>query len=182
MIELTSISVAQYLELEDKTEYDFAMKFAFVFKEPVDEYGIGDMMEQPFGYVKDFQYEIEQGLSFAKLIDLVTETKKIKNIGKEPLDKLMRFANYLITSIEQIVEVENESLAYEPDPDEIEAGMDKFNGLGVYLQIRSLTNGDITKFDQVRKLPYSLCFTEMYTAKQMSDYQKDLMKIKQRHN
>jgi len=91
----------------------------------------------------------------------------------------MRFANYLITSIEQIVEVENESLAYEPDPDEVEAGMDKFNGLGVYLQIRSLTNGDIAKFDQVRKLPYSLCFTEMYTAKQMSDYQKDLMRIKQ---
>jgi hypothetical protein len=179
LIELNPISVSQYLELEDKSEFDFAMKFAFVFTEPIDEYKIGDIMEQPFGWVKDFQYEIEQGLSFAKLIDLVSETGKIKDIGKEPLDKFMRFANYLITSIQQIVEVENESLAYEPDPDEVEAGMDKFNGLGVYLQIRSLTGGDVTKFDQVRQLPYSLCFTEMYTAKQMSDYQKDLTRIKQ---
>lgn len=182
MIELANITVNQYLELEDKSEYDFAMKFAFIFKEPIDEYKIGDIMEQPFGFVKDFQYEIEQGLSFAKLIDLVVETKKIKNLGKQPLDKFMRFANYLITSIEQIVEVENESLAYEPDPDEVEAGMDKFNGLGVYLQMRSIaTTFNITP-QQVRTWTYSEAFTEMYTAKQMSDYQKDLMKIKQRHN
>lgn len=180
MIELSPITVNEYLVLEDKSEYDFAMKFAFIFKEPIDEYGIGDMMEQSFGFIKDFQYEIEQGFSFNKLINLIAETKKIDDIGNQPLDKFMRFANYLITSIEQIVDVENESLAHDPEPEEIEAGMDRFNGLGVYLQIRSLTNGDVTKFDQVRKLPYSLCFTEMYTAKQMSDYQKDLMKIKQR--
>jgi len=107
MIALNSISVAQYLELDDKSEYDFAMKFAFRFKEPIDEYKIGDVMEQPFGWVKDFQYELEQELTFAKLIDFVIETGKIKNIGKEPLDKFMRFSNYLITSIQQIIEVEN---------------------------------------------------------------------------
>jgi len=58
--------------------------------------------------------------------------------------------------------------------------MERFNGLGVYLQIRSLTNGDVTKFEQVRKLPYSLCFTEMFTAKQQSEYQKELIRIKNR--
>jgi hypothetical protein len=182
MIELTSISVSQYLELEDKSEYAFAMKFAFRFREPVDEYGIGDIMERTFGWVKDFQYEIEQGLTFAKQIDLISELKIIKAIGKEPLDKFMRFSSYLISEVQKIVEIESEKLAYEPSPEEVEAGMDRFDGLGVYLQIRSLTAGDVLKFEQVRALPYSLCFTELYTAKQQSDYQRELNRIKNRQS
>lgn len=182
MIELEQITVCQYLELEDKSEYHFAMKFAIQFTEPIDEFKIGDCMELPFGIVKDFQFDLEQGITFDKGLDYLSKITKrtIKQLTSEPVDKFFRGFNYLKKSIQDIIDVEAESLAHEPTEEEIEAGMDKFEGLGVYMQIRSLCNGDITKYVQIRALPYSLCFTEMYTAKQTAEYQKALSKIYQR--
>lgn len=179
MIKLDRISLKQYCELEDRSEYDFAMQYAFCFTEPVDEYGVGDLTEQSFGFIKDFQYSIEQGLSFDELIKTISDLSKVKDIGSEPIDKFIRFSNYLKESIRQIIEVENQLLSHEPDADEEAAGMDRFDRLGIYLQIRSLTGGDITKHEKVKSLPYSLCLTEMYTAKQMNDYERELIRIKQ---
>lgn len=198
MITLKTITIRQYVELEDKSEYDFAMKYAFRFTEPKDEYGIGDIMELPFGFIKDFQYELEQGLKIEWLFDTVTDLiyktrpkgfKKLSwyikkklgfnFIGAEPLDKFMRFVNYLKESMKELIEAENIALAYEPTEKELNAGIERFNGLGVYIQIRSLTKGDLTKHEQIRALPYSLCFTELYTSKQLADYEKDITKLSQ---
>lgn len=182
MIELSKISLRQYVELEDRTEYDFAMKYAFCFKEPIDEYKLGDLTELEFGTIKDLQYDIETGMTFDKLLNYIERLGKIKNIGTEPLDKVMRFSNYILESIKQIIEVENQILSHEPDIDEEEAGMDRFNGLGVYLQLRSIAITFHTTPNEVRKWKYADALTEMYTAKQLSDYERDLMKIKQRKN
>jgi len=73
MIELKRINVRQYVELEDKSEYDFAMKYAFIFTEPTDEYKVGDVMELSFGFIKDFQYEMEKGLTYDKLFQFISE-------------------------------------------------------------------------------------------------------------
>ena len=180
MIELEKISVKQYVELEDRAEYDFAIKYATIFTNQDDEYGIGDVMELSFGFVKDFQYDLETGMSFEKLVGYVEKLTK-KKIGKEPLDKFIRFTNYLIESIKQIIEIESKTLAYDPTEREEMAGIGKFEGLGVYLQIRSLTKGDLTKYEPIRNMSYSLCFTEMYTAKQISDYEKELTKLRERN-
>jgi hypothetical protein len=176
MIELLPLTVSQYFDLEDKRDYDFAMKYAFKFTEPVDEYKIGDVTELTFGFVKDFQFEIEQGLTMEKLVDFVLQLIKQDSIGDEPLDKFCRFCSYLIEGIKSIIETEEIALAYEPTDQEQNAGMDRFKDLGVYLQIRSLTGGDVTKFERVRALPYSLCFTEMFTAKQLKEYENELRK------
>lgn len=182
MIELAAISLRQYVELEDRSEYDFAMKYAFRFKEPIDEYKLGDMTEQTFGLVKDLQYDIETGMTFDKLLDYIKQLSKVNDIGAEPIDKVMRFSNYLIESIKQIIEVENQSLSYEPDMDEEEAGMDRFTGLGVYLQMRSIATTFHITPQKVREWKYADALTEMYTAKQLNDYERELMKIKQRKN
>lgn len=176
MITLKPITVSEYADLEDaqKKHYDFAMKYAFRFTDPDDEYNIGDMMEMPFGFVKDLQYEMEHGLTWNKLIDFALEATGRQSFADEPLEKLSRFLNYLKTSVEKIVENESLTLAHEPTDREASAGLDRFNELGVYMQIRSLTGGDVTKTDAVRKLPYSLCFTEMYAAKQLYEYNQAL--------
>jgi hypothetical protein len=174
MITLDHITLSQYSNLEDKKEYDFAMKYAFIFTDPVDEYKIGDLMELPFGFIKDLQYEIEIGLTFTKLIDFIIEITNKKSIINEPLDKICRFGNYLTKGVKKIIEVEKIALAHEPSGEEEAAGIDRFNGLGVALQIRQLTRGDVTKSEVVRSLPYSVCFTELYICKLESDFQKEL--------
>jgi len=176
MIELLPLTVAEYSNLENTRDYDFAMLYAFKFTDPVDEYNVGDVMELPFGFIKDFQFELEHGLTFAKLVDFVLQYTGKKTVGPQPLDKFCRFANYLKKSIEDIIEIENQTLSYEPSDKEQNAGMDRFKDLGVYLQIRSLTGGDVTKVESVRALPYSLCFTELFAAKQLYEYNKELNK------
>ncbi len=117
---------------------------------------------------------IEQNqLDFFKIVDLVIEVLHRETVGPEPLDKFWRFFNYLKSGVISILETEKIALAYEPTAKEIEAGMDRFEGLGVYMQTRSLTGGDITKFEAVRRLPYSFCFTELNTVKQLHYYQQE---------
>jgi hypothetical protein len=180
MIELEAITLKEYIELEDKSEYDFAMKYASVFTNKNDEYQIGDMKELSFGFIKDLQYEFETGAKFDQLIQLISSLGQLKkiNLGAERLDKFSRFIAYIIEGLKEISEVERQTLMPVLDIDEEHANIDRFEGLGVYLQIRALTGGDITKFDHVRSLPYSLCFTELYAAKQLADYNRELTKIK----
>jgi hypothetical protein len=179
MIELESITLSQYFDLSNEgkaKEYDFAMKFTFPFTDPVDEYKVGDLREQPFGLIKDMQYDIEQGISFTQLLEYIQTITKIKDLKDEPLDKLCRFIAYLKDGIEQILEVEQQTLAYEASDIEVSSGIDRFQGLGVYLQIRSLTGGDVTKYDAVRALPYHLCYTELYTSKQLKEFEQEQRK------
>lgn len=179
MIELENITVSDYanLDLKDQEPYNFAMAFVHRFNKPVDEYKIGDVMELPFGFIKDFQFELEQNtLSWLKMVEFVTQVLKKETIKDEPLEKFSRFSQYLKAEVQKILEVEEKTLAYESTSQELDAGMDRFKGLGVYLQIRKLTGGDITRYDQVRNLPYSLCFTELYTSKQLYEYEQELKK------
>jgi hypothetical protein len=111
------------------------------------------------------------------MIDYILLCTKRKSLKNEPLDRVCRFSSYLVEGVKKIVENEKELLAHEPSEKELAAGMDRFNEIGIYLQIRSLTGGDITKYEEVRKLPYSLCFTELFASKQLSDYQTELNKL-----
>lgn len=181
MIELEKISIRQYCELEDRSEYDFAIKYARLFTNAKDEYSIGDLTEMTFGFIKDLQYDIESGITFEKYIEIVQQLTKIKNIGSEPLDKFIRFTNYILESIKQIIEVENISLSHEPDADEEQAGMGLFDGLGVYLQIRSIATTFHIEPQKVREWKYSDAFVEMVTAKRLSDYERNLHKIRHRN-
>jgi hypothetical protein len=178
MIELQPLTVSEYFDLEDSSQYDFAMKYAFKFTDPVDEYGVGEVTELSFGFIKDFQWDLETGLTMAKLIDYVLQLTGKKTVKDEPLDKFCRFCSYLTDGVKTILDNEQETLAYEPTDQEQAAGMDRFKHLGVYLQIRSLTGGDVTRVETVRALPYSLCFTEMYTAKQLKEYEDEIRKKK----
>ena len=177
MIKLNKITVKEYFDLEDKSEYDFAMKYAFIFNDAVDEYEIGDMQDLPFGKIKDLQYEFEQGISNNRLMEIASELSGIKSFANEPLDKLWRFLNYLKESMLSIIENERKLLSHEPSDLEKRAGLTRFEGLGIGLQIRELAGNDITKREIVKQLPYSLCFLHLYEGKQISDFKQRISEI-----
>lgn len=181
MIELNDITVAEYFELEDKSEYDFAIEFALIFQQSKDEYSINDVTDLPFGIIKDIQDEIENGkMNFVKRcywIDKIINKKDGSWVGKEKLIRFITGSNYLINEIEKLINTERIIFSHEPSIEEEEAGLDRFNGLGIYLQLRKLAGNDVTKIEAVKQLPYSLCFTELFTMKQEYDFQKELNEI-----
>jgi hypothetical protein len=172
--------VRDYINLEDKSEYDFAIRYASIFTNQVDEYKVGDISELTFGFVKDTQYDLENGATFGKVIEIISDMEIVKDIGAEPLDKFVRFSNYLIESIKQIIDIENQTLSHTPDADEEEAGMNRFDDLGIYLQIRSIAQTFHIEPQKVREWKYSEAFVEMVTAKALNEYERELNKIKAR--
>ena len=181
MIEIKDITVSEYSEMEDKSEYDFAIDFAFTFQQSKDVYQIGDVTDLPFGVVKDMQDEIENGeMNFVRRcfwIDKIKSKKSGTWIGKEKLINFITGSNYLINEIEKLMNTERIVFTHEPTIEEEAAGLDRFNGLGIYMQLRKLAGNDITKIEAVKQLPYALCFTELYTMKQEYDFQKELNEI-----
>lgn len=176
MIQLKKITLQEYIDLVDKSKYDFAMKYAFKFTEPVDEYSIGDFREKEFGFVKDWQYEFEHGLQMDKFLIMVIDLIPNIKLPNEPLDKLCRFFNYIAKSIKDISDVEKVALSYDSTDAEISGGIDRFKDLGIYLQIRTIAITFGITIDQARKMKYNDAFVELYTQKQLTEYQNELRK------
>ena len=173
MLELDRIILKQYLELEpdDRSDYDFALKFAIQFTKCEDTFSIKDVSEIEFGLVKEYMQRLEQ-MTYFELLDIL---KKIKDLNylNMPLDVFSRGVSWLNNEIENLIEIEGKMLVSNLSAKELNAG-DKLDGLGYYLQERELCGGDITKLEAIRSLPYSACFTELYARKKINDYQKAL--------
>lgn len=176
MIELKDITFKEYFDLEYRTEYDYAIRYAYSFLKPIDHFNLGDFMQLHFGIVKDIQYDYFQGLSWEQFYDYMKQIKD-KDISKEKLIIVCQAKSYLVSEIIRLSEIESIALAHEPSDDEERAGMDRFKDLGVYLQIRSLTGGDVTKNELVRSMKYEDCFVELVTQKALKDYDRELTKI-----
>ena len=178
MIELDDITLQQYINLIDRSRYDFAMKYAFKFTSPVEEYGIGDMRALSFGTVKDFQYEISRGMGFDRFTILLLNLIPDVNLPSEPLSKICRFFHYVVNSIAEISEVEAKALAHSSTYEELQAGMDRFADLGIYLQIRTYALTFHITIDEARKVSYNDAFVELFTQKQLNDYNEELMRLR----
>lgn len=182
-MKLKNLTFNEYFELEDKSEFDFAIKYDKKhFNIPIDIFEIGDFTELSFKIIKDMQYYIETGLQWIHVFELIETTKGInqKDLGKILLVDLCKFKSYLIEEIYRINKIESISLAHTTTADEENAGLDDFRDLGSYLQFKSLANDDITKIEAIGKMKYTKCLLELVARKQIKDYQTAYMKIKSR--
>lgn len=181
MIELNNITFLQYFELEDKSEYDYAIKYAYRFNEPVNHIQIPEFFQMPFGFVKDLQYDFSQGITWDQIFGYLN---KIKTDGYQnwKLLELCQMKTFLANQIDFINTIESEKLTSDNiSADEVEAGIDELSELGIYLQIRELTGGDVTKNEAVRNTKYEDCFVELVTQKRLADYQRELRRIQARN-
>jgi len=181
MIKLNNITFAQYVELEESQDYDYAINYAYTFNKPVDHYKVGDIMQLPFGLVKDLQFDMQEGLTWLQFTEYMVKLSN-KNIGNEKLLEVCQQRSFIIKAMEELIEVEKISLSGNSTGDEDEAGIDEFKNFGIEMQIRNLTKGDVTKKEHVRNIPYEDCFVELVISKKLSDYEENLNKIRNRKN
>lgn len=169
---------------EERLEFDLIIEHGKEFNESIDVFNIGELTEKGFGIVKDIQYSLNNGITwkeFFEYLEQLTNVNQNDLQNKSMLD-LIRFRNYLMSEIKRINELESILLSYTPTADEERAGVEEFEKLGAYMQIRSLTGGDITKVESVRNIKYTLCLVELRTQKLLSDYQNSLNEIYLRKN
>lgn len=180
MIELKNITFKEYAELNDKSEYDFAIEYSKQFKKEEDIFGIGNFTQLEFGIVKDLQYDIQNGLLWNKMLEYMAllSNKKIEEIYTLKLLKVIRFRNYIVNQIKFIVDIEDKALSYDPDTEEIKADISELNKYGVYNQFLAVAMGDPLKIPDVRKMKYEDAFVFLCYQKDKSDFERRLMKIR----
>ena len=158
----------------DQAKLDFMRKYDKQGWSPID-----DITHLPFitikrdipNFVKEMQFEKAFCLTLSKSMD---EVLKIP-----PLDRF-RLLLWLEHQYDKINKMEEAYLVSPPDMKLIAAGIRDLDPLGVVNVIDMLANGDITKWSEVEKLPYSLCFEkqlkntiEKRIEKKLIDQQKN---------
>lgn len=177
-MKLDNITFVDYVNLKDRSEYDYALRYGIY--ESKDLFLIGEMVDCPFGFVKDMQDILNyEGLTWEKLIDEISTYKKINkaDVANRPLFDLHKFRLYLKEQVEKINEIEQIS-GHAPEPDEESAGIEVFAKYRAFLQYDKLSNGDITKIEEIKKLPYSICFAKLMLDADKADYEEKLFKIR----
>ena len=179
-VEFTNISFIEYSQLSDRAEIDYILKYSRKFNLPIDVFNVGDLTKQPFGLVKDLQYDLNGGVTWMQLLDYFEKLtgKPVKEISKEGVVQIIQFKAYVFSEIERINEIVRIGLASSPDADEEKAGIDRFAIYGNYIQFVDLANDDITRIEQIKKLPYIECFMLLKLRHDRNEYQRDLMRIK----
>lgn len=180
MIELKNITFDEYLCLNDRSIYDFAIDYAYKFKESKDIFNVGSFTQQEFGFVKDLQYDMAQGILWEKMLEYMIRLtgKDVKEFCKLKLLDIIRFKNYIVDEITEIARIESIALAYEPEDDEKQAGIDELNVFGVYAQMLSVATGDPLKVEQVKKMKYEDAFVFLCYQKKKSDFERRLMELR----
>ena len=180
MIQLEDITLRDYFNLEDKSEYDFAIKYSQFFTDALDLFSTGDFTELSFGLIKDLQYDISNGLTWIKLIEYIEKLtgKSAKVIAGYNLRAICRYRAYIESEINRINEIESELLSYTPTSEEKEAGIDEFNKFGSYGQLRKLATTFGKSPEEIRQWKYDLCLLELLYSKTNYDFQEKLYKIK----
>jgi len=115
-------------------------------------------------------------------IDIVSvvfnvDTEEIKKLGI--FDFYPRF-NFIHDGLNILLERERKVLNYDPEPDEMEAGIDRMNKFGRLSTVDSLAGGNILLHEEVTNLPYSRIFTKLYLESEKSKLTRELNKIRMR--
>lgn len=180
-MEFENISINDFLNLDGtrREEYNFYLRYSVVTNKPVDHFKVGDMTERTFGLIKDLQYDMSHGMTWVKVVEYM----KIMTTKDASLDlaTFMQQWTYIKKEIERITEIEDMLLAYTPDDDEVRAGIENLSELGSYLQFRQIAQSLNLTIDQVKEMRYDEGFLELVTQKRLSDYERELVRIKREH-
>ena len=83
------------------------------------------------------------------------------------------FALWLFDSFRQILEMEEKALSSKPNQKLIDAGIERMNIFGELNIINTLANGDLLKYEAVKKLPYEDVFNKLLMDKIESEINKE---------
>lgn len=176
--ELYNYTFAEFLALSND---DRELYKAFGLKAGAKNLTTTDPQEWQWGRVKQIQDLVNREyLWLDDIIEVVMVAldKKREEVEQMKWFDIARFYTFILKAISDINEKEQQ-LAYEPDARELNAGIEDFARFSWFATLDRLAGGDILKYDEVGKQPWSIIFTKLLLNKTDAEYNKKL--IKQSH-
>jgi len=185
-MKIKNITLRDFFSLPEieKEKINFAIKFGSQFREIKDFFNVGDFTFLPFGTIKDLQFDLSKEFSFEKYLEHLEKILKVekKCFFENYLLDLYQFQNYVFSEINRINEIEKALLTSYPSIEEVEAGIDTFNELGIYMEIRELTGGKIWRNKKIRESKYTDALLELVARKKLNDYNSKRQEIYNKKN
>jgi hypothetical protein len=170
---IENISFKEYSEADEerREKYDYYIKYCK--QGGRDIFRLGQFEDQSFGTVKDFQAFLNgAGLDWITFFNMISKLTGIhlKKIAEYSIFRLQEARLYIKNEIDRINLLESENLGHVSMPMEAAAGVEVFQKYGAFLQIDTLAGGDPTKYEQIKALNYSICFTKLLLEKDRNEY------------
>ena len=177
--EIEIISMLDYINLQDKSLYNYVSNYSSKLNEPKDVFKFDSLKNKTFGEVKDIQYFFQKGINWMDLINFVETYCEIdaKESVKTGFFEWCQFRRYIESELDGIYKIEM-LLNYQSTGKDESAGIDKLAKYGVLIQIDQLALNDITKRKEVRAINYMEAFTKLLKDKEIDEYTQQLNKIK----
>ena len=162
-------------------EFQFLMKNG-IRSSVLNDFDFKSLIYNSFGFIKDTLPELIDKGDFERLIFEFFKDRKINlficDIDRINYNEILYFLFWAKDELVMISKLEQEYLSAEPDIDLIAAGINEMNQFGDLNTIDSLANGDILKWEEIKKLPYNKVFDKQYKSVVEARIQKKLVKIK----
>ena len=176
--ELYNYSFTEFMALPPD---DIALYKAYGLKAGAKNLSKLDPQEWEWGRIKQIQDLVnKEYLWLTDIVEVVMVAleKKREEVEQMKWFDIARFYTFILKAISDINEKEQQ-LAYEPDAREINAGIEDFARFSWFATLDRLAGGDILKYDEVGKQPWSIVFTKLLLNKTDAEFNKKL--IKQSH-
>jgi hypothetical protein len=176
-MQVKDLTFKDYASLKDRSQYDLYLRYGNF--EPFDVFALGSFLELSFGTVKDFQYYAQQGLTWEIFFKSISELKDIsfKALGLKSIFELHKARLYFIEQVTAINNMESDFLGHAPSAEEIQAGIEKFNDYGSFIQFDKLAVWYSLNFEEVGKLEYDFCFTKLKLEADRNEFNEKLNTI-----
>jgi hypothetical protein len=181
-MKVKDISFKDYLSSEDQETYDYYLNYGKI--EPQDTLEIGPFLDHTFEFVKDMQYYCSVGLDWETFLKSMSEVleKDIKELSNLSLFELQKNRLYCIEEVKKINKIESENLGHDITIEEEQADIARFGSYGAFIQFDKLADGNILKFEKIKKLKYDLCFTKLKLEADRDSFMHDYNKIMVKKN
>lgn len=188
-VELDDVSFFEFVQFEED-KFIYYKRLGMAMKPDSD--GLEDIMQWPYGKVKELQIMFNEEITMRDIPQILAFGFSTKKDGKvidrrpeqyikEKWHKVFQYYNHLVAEMKRILERE-EILAYEPEADQVEAGIERINQFGVLATIDTLASGNVLLYDEIEAKPYYLIFAKLHLESEKARYIEALSKIKQRKN
>ena len=189
--ELDNVSYSVFLEF-DADKFDYYSRFGKLMRpdpgnlEEIVKWTYGKVKQLQMKFTQDFDYnEIPGIIAFCheegKYDDLDDEEKKTstQRIREKKWHEVFGLYNHIKNEVDVIVEREK-ILSYEPEADQVEAGIEMFQQFGVLTTIDVLADGNVLMWDAIEEKPYYLIFAKLQLESVKRVYNKNMAAIQKR--
>ena len=149
----------------------------------VNEFEIKELFFMPYWFVK---VELNEHFKNFELTTILEKALKYSGIDLEVCfintQDQMKLICYLFNTLSDVFEMEQNQFKTDPDPLAIAAGSESFNIFGEYNALNSLSNGDVTKWDNLKMQPYEYCFMKLLMNKTQAQFDKKYAELVREKN